>query len=161
MTTHYLNRRELRIIREFLRRLNSHLTLTKQERTVVIFLVVSLLIGNSVLFLKRRKGNFAKDLVTSERPTLDELIEASDSLLREGKKYIKMDINSANPSELGLLPGVGPALARRIIEYRNKFGPFKTPEELMKVKGIGEIKYEGLKDCIIIGRKDKEQDQSH
>ena len=61
----------------------------------------------------------------------------------------KININTAGAAELDKLPGVGPALAGRIIEYRNANGPFKDGEELKKVKGLGESKYEKLKDKIV------------
>jgi competence protein ComEA len=61
----------------------------------------------------------------------------------------KVNINTAGAAELDKLPGVGPALAGRIIEYRNANGLFKDGEELKKVKGLGESKYEKLKDKIV------------
>jgi len=61
----------------------------------------------------------------------------------------KININTASAAELDKLPGVGPALAGRIIEYRNANGSFKAGEELKKVKGLGESKYEKLKDKIV------------
>ena len=61
----------------------------------------------------------------------------------------KININTASAAELDKLPGVGPALAGRIIEYRNANGPFKAGEELKKVKGLGESKYEKLKEKIV------------
>ena len=61
----------------------------------------------------------------------------------------KININTAGAAELDKLPGVGPALAGRIIEYRNANGPFKDGEELKKVKGLGAAKYEKLKEKIV------------
>lgn len=61
----------------------------------------------------------------------------------------KININTAGAAELDKLPGVGPALAGRIIEYRNANGLFKDGEELKKVKGFGASKYEKLKDKIV------------
>jgi len=50
----------------------------------------------------------------------------------------KIDLNSATVEQLTSLPGVGPTLAGRIVEYREKAGRFNSVEELMNVKGIGE-----------------------
>jgi competence protein ComEA len=55
----------------------------------------------------------------------------------ERRYEYRIDINTANEIELLHLPGVGPALARRIIEYRQRNGPFLSPESLTRVKGIG------------------------
>jgi competence protein ComEA len=61
-----------------------------------------------------------------------------------------ININFANLSELIQLPGIGNVIAQNIIDYRNKYGQFKSIEELKNVKGIGEKKFEGIKDLISI-----------
>ncbi len=65
------------------------------------------------------------------------------------KAAAKIDINKATVAELTALSGIGDAIAARIIEYREANGPFKAPEDLMKVKGIGEKKFEKIKDLIV------------
>ena len=62
-----------------------------------------------------------------------------------------IDINTAGAEEIERLPGIGPVLAEDIIAYREVTGGFKDPEELKKVKGIGDRKFEGMKGFIIIG----------
>jgi competence protein ComEA len=62
----------------------------------------------------------------------------------------KVNINSADKNELDTLPGVGPALAERIIEYRQTNGSFGDIDELKKVPGIGSSKFEKLKEKITI-----------
>ena len=52
----------------------------------------------------------------------------------------RVNLNSAERGELLLLPGIGPSLADRIIEYRQTEGPFQSPEEIEKIRGIGKIK---------------------
>ncbi len=61
-----------------------------------------------------------------------------------------VNINSASPVELQSLPGIGPVTAQYIIDHRNKRGPFRSKEELKNVTGIGEKKYEKIKDAISI-----------
>lgn len=62
----------------------------------------------------------------------------------------RISINGAEPWLLEALPGIGPTLAQRIVDYRNQNGPFERIEELKRVEGIGEAKYEGLKDLITV-----------
>lgn len=62
----------------------------------------------------------------------------------------KININRASAAELESLNGIGPALAQRIIEYREKNGPFKTIEELTNVKGIGPTLLEKNRDRITL-----------
>ena len=62
----------------------------------------------------------------------------------------KVNINSANQSELETLPGIGAALAQRIIEYRESNGDFEKIEDIQNVKGIGDSKYSNIKDNICI-----------
>jgi len=62
----------------------------------------------------------------------------------------KISINRAEAWLLDALPGIGPALAQNIIQYREQNGPFVMTEELLLVTGIGEAKYDGLKDLITV-----------
>lgn len=62
----------------------------------------------------------------------------------------KVNINTAGSEELQTLNGVGPATASKIIDYRNKNGSFRSPDELTSVSGIGEKTYEKLKDHICV-----------
>ncbi len=56
----------------------------------------------------------------------------------------KVPINSAPAAQLDTLPGIGPSKAAAIVAYRDEQGPFKTLEDLMKVKGIGKKTYDEL-----------------
>ncbi|MEA3459697.1 MAG: helix-hairpin-helix domain-containing protein, partial [Chloroflexota bacterium] len=62
----------------------------------------------------------------------------------------KVNINTATAEELETLPGIGPAFAQRIIEYRQEKGPFASIEDIEKVKGIGEATFEKLRDLITV-----------
>lgn len=62
----------------------------------------------------------------------------------------RVNINSADASELDKLPGVGPAIAKRIVDYRTANGPFASPEDLKEVPGIGDATYEKLAGQITV-----------
>jgi len=62
----------------------------------------------------------------------------------------KVDLNTATMAQLDALPGVGPALAQRIVEYRTQHGGFRSVDELRKVQGIGDAKFGQLKDLVTV-----------
>ena len=61
-----------------------------------------------------------------------------------------VNINTASVEELDALPGVGPATAQAIVDDRAENGPFTAPEDIMRVSGIGEKKYENLEALICV-----------
>lgn len=69
----------------------------------------------------------------------DEGIDTSSSIV---------NINTASQTELEELPGIGPSISSRIVEYRNEKGKFKSIEDIKNVTGIGDSKFEKIKDLI-------------
>jgi competence protein ComEA len=63
---------------------------------------------------------------------------------------IPISVNTASHEELDTIPNIGPALAKKIINYRSLCGPFKTVEELKSVPGMGKIRYFKIKPYIQI-----------
>ena len=61
-----------------------------------------------------------------------------------------LNINTATIPELDELPGIGPVLAQRIIDYRTTYGKYKAVEELLKVNGIGDAKLMEIMDLITV-----------
>ena len=70
-----------------------------------------------------------------------------------------VNINTASAAELDSLPGIGAKTAARIVEYRQKNGPFKKVEELMNVRGVGEKNFLKLKPQLTVGAAKAEHDR--
>ncbi len=59
-----------------------------------------------------------------------------------------VNVNTATAAQIDLIPGVGPALAQRIVDHRQKNGAFQKPEDLMLVRGIGEKSFAKLRPYV-------------
>ncbi|HEY8417307.1 MAG TPA: ComEA family DNA-binding protein [Limnochordales bacterium] len=102
------------------------------------------------------RGVQAGSADTADAPTLatcpEPVSPAADSTESSGASHgatdTRIDINRAQASELERLPGVGPALARRIVEYREAWGLFTAVEDILEVPGIGPAKFNAIKDLI-------------
>jgi len=77
----------------------------------------------------------------------------SYTLAQQAQKAVsdaKVNINTASKAELMKLDGIGPAVAEKIIEYRKTHGPFKKPEDIRKIQGIGKGLWEKNRELITV-----------
>jgi competence ComEA-like helix-hairpin-helix protein len=63
-----------------------------------------------------------------------------------------IDINTASVEQLQQLPGVGPAIAKSIFDFRKKSGPFRRPEDLLSIRGISENRYKAIAPYIVVSQ---------
>lgn len=105
--------------------------LTRQERQVILFLATVALVGIGINFLAKRYSP-VKTIACFEQ------------------NFGKVDLNKADEKTLVGITGIGEKLAQRILEYRNQHGNFTSIEELKKIKGITNYRYEKLKDSLCI-----------
>lgn len=79
---------------------------------------------------------------------------ATEKTKKTAKKTVKnavpLDLNTATVAELKTLNGIGDKKAQAIVDYRKKKGPFKTPEDIMNVKGIGKSLYKKNKSMLSV-----------
>jgi competence protein ComEA len=64
--------------------------------------------------------------------------------------FLILNLNTATPKQLENLPGIGPVLAKRIVEFREKKGGYKRLEELLAIPGISEKKWKALRDYLTV-----------
>ena len=83
----------------------------------------------------------------NELSKMEQSYEKTDN--EKQKLAFPININTANEKELDALPGIGPAIARRIVEYRSS-QPFTKMEDIMQVKGIGEKRFAKIKELITV-----------
>jgi len=81
--------------------------------------------------------------------SLNASLQAQTADQKETGKSL-VNINTAGQSDLERLPGIGPSLAKKILEFRQKNGSFKSTNDLVAVQGIGEKKFEQLKNLITV-----------
>lgn len=108
--------------------------LTRQEKLVLIFISAVFFVGIGLSFALKYAPGLRNVYYHFE--TLD-----------------KLDLNKATQEQLTYVSGIGPSLAEVIIDHRNKYGPFKNLEELKQIKGIGEKKFQKIKQYLIIKNK--------
>lgn len=78
------------------------------------------------------------------------IISSEISSSTPSNKNQKININKANAQDLESVPGIGPSTAEKIVTYRNENGKFSSIDDLKNVTGIGEKKFESIKDYISI-----------
>ena len=82
---------------------------------------------------------------------------ASPAKSADARPAVVVNLNTATSLELETLPGIGAKTAARIVDYRQKKGPFKKIEELMNVRGVGEKNFLKLRTQISVGVPKAEQ----
>jgi len=100
--------------------------LTKQEILVLSFIGIAAVIGIGVDFYSKHVSSL------------------------ETRIHFKVNINEAAEEELVKLNGIGTVMARRIIKYRKYYGRFQKIEDIKKIYGIGDKKFEQIKDYLIV-----------
>ena len=118
--------------------------MNNRERVSLALLGLFLLIGMGLVAWQRsRQANRAPKPVTATQ---------ADDWNQRLAHARQVDVNTATSAELERLPGIGPALANRIVDDRSRHGPFSTAHDITRVSGIGEKTYESISRRLTVRR---------
>ena len=127
----------------------------KPFETVVLIASAAVILFTAGFFMGKRHGR--KEISVTVAPAAEETVVSEQTreapqepLQTETREEGLVNINTAGVEELSSLPGIGEALAGRIIEYREENGGFRYADEIMNVYGIGKSIYESIKDRITV-----------
>lgn len=120
----------------------------KKPLQILLITITVLFIGIMVGVLIGRRS-FGNEIHIFAHPSTDPV--HTEPLQPDTTYSGKLNINLATAEELAMLPGLGETYANRIIQYRENNGPFITIEDLMKVKGIGQKRFESISKYITVG----------
>ena len=118
--------------------------MNRREQAVLLLVTAAFLVGIGISYGKRARP--------MHQAALNPIAVVQDSTAGSLPDSVgappPVDLNQATPRQLDGLPGIGPVLAGRIIEYRQRKGGFHRVNELRAVSGIGEKRYSALKDMV-------------
>lgn len=117
---------------------------TREERAVVLFLTVSLLVGTVIAGANRVFPSFVPRFDGTAGPTAGEEPQMPAEVW-------PVDVNTAGVGDLVRLPGIGPARALAIVRLREERGGYRSLEELIDVRGIGPVTLAKLRDKATVG----------
>ena len=121
--------------------------MNRREQAVLLLVTAAFLVGIGVSYCKRAglRHQAALNPIAVVQDT------SGGSLPYSVGAPPPVDLNQATLRQLDGLPGIGPVLAGRIVEYRQDKGGFHSVNELRAISGIGEKRYSALKDLVTIG----------
>ncbi len=128
---------------------------SRSEIRALLFLTALLLIGGAAgIYQKSRAVVYPDVIIThvqSEARPVVKQTRSPGAVTAEMLGRYKININTASADSLELLPGIGPQLAKRIIDFRIQNGRFIKADDLLNVRGIGSAKLEAIRNMITPG----------
>lgn len=125
---------------------NAMVKLQTKGKVLVLAVVFAAIAAAGCVIERLEKDMFITETVATEDRLFGNSENSGGGVQPDGK----IDINAASEEELSSLYGIGEKLAQRIVRYREENGPYEVIEDIMKVPGIDEGKYNGLKDDICV-----------
>jgi comEA protein len=126
------------------------------RETIGVILLAGVLVMSGMLLIKQKDApatfteSATAGATNSTTNSGEKSLGSSSQQVSNNKVTTLVNINTASLEELDTLPGVGPATAQKILDYRNQNGSFPSKEAIDNVSGIGPSKYAQIKDLISI-----------
>jgi competence ComEA-like helix-hairpin-helix protein len=111
-------------------------------KLILVLLSFAALGLSSACVKRQREGSLSNQLPTRAAPP--------SQILAETPAPTRININTASAQELEKLPGIGRGFAQRIVEHREKYGPFRRPEHLIMVRGLSDKRFRALRELITV-----------
>lgn len=119
----------------------------RNEQKVILLLSAALLIGAVVSYIDSQNSSAIPEFDVQKQAVPVPLVSQQDTIHEERPP---INLNKASAKDLQTLPGIGPQIAQRIIDYRTQHGDFETLESLAQVKGIGGKTLERIKPHLTL-----------
>lgn len=108
--------------------------------------------GHEITVLTERQTDSAPQQTAENETASTDLpaVTAEQEMAAESPEPAVLNLNAATAEELTTLPGIGPVLAQRIVDFRTENGPFESVEQLTDVEGVGEKKLDAIREYLRI-----------
>ena len=116
----------------------------------MIFLLLALLVGSGITLYQRSHLQFAPELIIERNDPATEEETITENRAIPSPARTRINVNLASAAELERVPGLGPKLSRRIVEYRQANGTYQKLEDLIEVQGIGPKSLEKIRDYLTV-----------
>ena len=138
----------------WLYRLQQRLSITRHEALAVVTLTLLFLTGLTARHIKQQQVPPLSPDTLVAPDTLGAATQSPPEADPSPGPDDPLNVNSASPSALETLPGIGPAFAERIVQYRSTQRPFQQVEELKRIRGIGSKTLADLRPLVHLGPAD-------
>ena len=123
------------------------------KKVFTFFISVAVIVCCLALYMNTLKTEDGVNFVVRSAPR-EELMRGNDGDNADRVQLFygeRVNINTADAKRLTLLPEIGEVLGERIVKYRDTNGCFDSIEDIMKVEGVGEVRFEAIKELITVG----------